>query len=461
MYDFIVIGSGTSGGIISKNLHESGANVLLAEAGKHLNKNTFPKTEAAYSSQLFWGGGIEFDKQARSGYLRAKMVGGTSIVNQCLLDRFDDSAFDDWKQRSGVNFFSVNAMQPYYEKVEKNTILHTFDKSDCNNNAKLFIDGSQKWNYKWKFLRRGQSDCKIKEGNDCIVCLGGCHRDSKQSTLVTSIQKAEKKGLAILPEFEVRQLLHHNDHVCVKGKHTTGEMELKAKKIILAGGSFGTTKILFNSGFKPYCPALGKGFCQHPQYMSFGIYDQIVDSYKGAFQTVCSHDESFRHKGFKLENVFAPPISIGMLFPSYEKEHQKLMKKFRNFSCIEVAVRDEPEGGELTVAKNGNLIITKNLTIQDKQRRDSGLKTVDNILYSSGAKEIIRSPYFFGLHLMGGCSIGVDEKTSVVSPDFQLHGFKNIYVSDSSIFPSAPGINPSLTIMALSQKLSEKLVINN
>jgi choline dehydrogenase-like flavoprotein len=61
---------------------------------------------------------------------------------------------------------------------------------------------------------------------------------------------------------------------------------------------------------------------------------------------------------------------------------------------------------------------------------------------------------------MGGCSIGEDAKSGVVSQDFEVFGKKNLFIADSSVFPAAPGINPSLTIMALSQKLSENLIKN-
>lgn len=458
MYDFIVVGSGSSGGVLSKNLHDSGANVLLLEAGKFYRHNTFPKTEADYSAKLFWGGGIEFDADAKTAFLRAKCVGGTTIVNQCLMDRFDDVCLNDWKSETSIDWMNTEALAPFYEKAESNLQLHTYDKSSFNRNAQLFTEACDKLGHGWKFLRRGQSDCKLEEGNDCIGCLGGCYRDSKQSSLVTSIQKAEKTGLEIKAEFEVDHIEHKPDHVVVYGFHKGIKTELKTKKLCLAGGSFGTTHIMLKSGFKSVLPALGKGFCQHPQYMLFGVFDSPVDSHKGAFQTVASNSPDFRKKGFKLENVFAQPISVGMLFNTYGKNHQELMKKYRYMSCIEAAVRDQAEGGSMVIDKKGKLIVKKVLTDQDKSRRDSGLETIRNIFHTQGAKEIINSPYYFGLHLMGGCSIGTTIQKSVVDPEFTVHGMKNIHIADSSIFPDAPGMNPSLSIMAFSIKLSEQLL---
>jgi len=371
---------------------------------------------------------------------------------------FDDLALDDWKQRSGVDYFSVDAMDPWYDKAEEHLELNTFERNDFNNNAEKFTEGCDKLNYEWKYLRRGMSDCGVEKGNDCVGCLGGCFRDSKQSSLVTAIQPAEKEGLEVRAEFEVGRIEHKADHVIIYGEEKGEKTTLKAKKVILCGGSFGSTKMMLASGYKKSLPALGKGFCQHPQYMLFGLFDEMVEAYKGNFQTVASSDTGFRKRGFKLENVFAGPISVGMLFNQYGKDHHYLMKNYRHLNSIETAIRDEPEGGEISMDKKGNLVITKILTDQDNRRREDGLETIRTVLRAQGAKEVIDSPYYFGLHLMGGCQIGVDADRSVVNPEFQVHGNKNLFIADTSVYPSAPGINPSLTAMTLSYKLSEQLL---
>lgn len=457
MYDYIIIGSGPSGGLLAHQLHKAGAKCLLLEAGKFFRKDTFPRNEADFSAQLYWGGGMEFDEQSKMVFLRAKVMGGTSIVNQALLNRFDDIAFNDWKSESGIDFFELKNMNPYYDKVETDLKMHTFTKEEFNNNAKIFTKACDSLGYGWKYLRRAQDDCAIDKGNDCLACLGGCHRDSKQSSLVAYVQKAEAEGLEIISEVLVDTIENNHGTVKVNGIKNKSKVTYSSRNLVIGAGSFGTAGILLRSGFGKNLPALGKKFSSHPQFMSFGFFDEKIDSHKSAFQTVASDDPNFRKSGFKLENVFAPPIAIAMLMNKPGTEHHRMMKRYRNMACIEVAVRDQ-NTGEISVNNKGKLIVKKEMTDQDKKRREAGLTAVNNIFSKAGAKEIYQSPFYFGLHLMGGCTMGTNEKNSVVNNKFQVHGNPNIYIADSSIFPNAPGINPSLTIFALSQMLSEQLV---
>ncbi len=460
-YDFIIVGSGSGGGTLSYYLNKSGAKVLLIEAGKFYRKNTFPISEAEGSAYLYWGGGIEFDSQAKLGFLRGRLVGGSSIMFQCLMDRFDDVAFNDWKDESGVDFFNLHDTDKYYTQVEGDLQLHTFTEDERNGNANLFVKACDKLGYQWKYLRRGQFDCGREEGNDCVTCLNGCHRDSKQSSMVAFVQKAEKNGLEIETEIEVTQINHRNDGVTVRGlKGMIGNkkaVEFKAKKVILAGGAFGSTRMMLMSGFGKQLPALGKKFCMHPQFMWFGFQKEYVDAHKLFFQSVASDDPNFRANGFKLENVFSGPVSASMLYTVRGAEHHDYLKRFRYMQCVETAVRDE-NVGEIKVDRKGKLIVHKPLTDQDNERKKKGHDAIRKILYEAGAYEVYESQLAFGLHLMGGCTMGVDGKTSVVTPEFNVHGMQNLYICDSSIYPNAPGINPALTIMMLANKLSEQLI---
>jgi choline dehydrogenase-like flavoprotein len=125
-------------------------------------------------------------------------------------------------------------------------------------------------------------------------------------------------------------------------------------------------------------------------------------------------------------------------------------------TCAEAAIRDE-NTGEITVDKKGRLVIKKVLTDQDRRRMKDGTNVLKEVLAATNPRQVIESPLYFGLHLMGGSRMGVDPADSVVDPDYRLRGYNNVYVCDSSLYPNAPGINPALTIMALAQRLSEQL----
>ena len=143
-YDFIIVGAGISGSFIAHELCKVGCRCLMLEAGKHFTRKTYPPTELDGNSQLYWSGGLELNQDAKLVFLRPKCVGGGSIVNQALVDRFDDDAFDSWREVSGVSFFNVKEMEPWYEKAEAELIIQHIPEEYRNRNAMIFQEGFDK-----------------------------------------------------------------------------------------------------------------------------------------------------------------------------------------------------------------------------------------------------------------------------------------------------------------------------
>lgn len=458
IYDAVIVGAGVSGSFIANALTQAGMKCVLLEAGRSFARSEYPDNELDANAQLYWGGGIELNKDASIGLLRPKAVGGGSIVNQALLDRFDDDAFDSWRDASGIDFFSRAAMDPWYDKAAANLAIRTVPEEFANGNARIFRDGFEKNGYRCAPLERAQGDCRFADGNCCIECLRGCPIDSKQSTAVTVLPKARAAGLEIVSRFEALRVEATADVVTVHGRDSEGaSSSYRGRRLVLGAGAVGNSRLLLMSDFAARLPALGKNFYTHPQYMSLAIYDEPVNAHRGPLQSYKSADPGFRAAGFKLENVFAGPVGIAMLVPAFGSAHMRRMRDITHMGCIEVAVRDT-NPGRISVAASGKPIIEKTLNNEDRHRRDRGLEAIRNIFRATGAREIIEGNVAIGLHLMGGCNMGVDPRRSVVSPEFRLHGFDNIHAADSSVFPNAPGINPSFTIMALSCRAAEQIL---
>jgi len=64
----------------------------------------------------------------------------------------------------------------------------------------------------------------------------------------------------------------------------------------------------------------------------------------------------------------------------------------------------------------------------------------------------------FTAHQMGACRMGADPETSVADGRGQLHDTQGVWIGDASAFPTAPGVNPMVSIMALAHRTADMIV---
>jgi choline dehydrogenase-like flavoprotein len=84
------------------------------------------------------------------------------------------------------------------------------------------------------------------------------------------------------------------------------------------------------------------------------------------------------------------------------------------------------------------------------------------LLAACNATEIIESSTtwdsFNSTHVFGTCRMGVDPASSVVDPNLRSHRWRNLWITDASVFPSSGGgESPSLTIEALALRTAARL----
>ena len=90
----------------------------------------------------------------------------------------------------------------------------------------------------------------------------------------------------------------------------------------------------------------------------------------------------------------------------------------------------------------------------------SGVPTVTRV-DELAALDDVRVPRedleLFAVHLMGTARMGASPRTSVVGPTGEVWDLPGCYVADASLFPTAIGVNPQITVMALATRVAFRL----
>ena len=89
-----------------------------------------------------------------------------------------------------------------------------------------------------------------------------------------------------------------------------------------------------------------------------------------------------------------------------------------------------------------------------KQLADSTAEEVDGTSFVMVSEAILGTP--LTAHILGGCVIGSDATSGVIDSNHRVFGYQNLYVCDGSAISANPGVNPALTITAMTERAMSK-----
>lgn len=484
--DVVVIGSGAGGAVTAYELARKGLDVLILEAGPYVPSEQFSEDFNDSLERLYQDHGGQTNKDGDLLLLQGRCVGGSTVVNGCVSFRTPDFILEQWGRDFGLTNLSPEAMQPWFERVEKLLSIEENGEHEIAAHSRLVRDGARKLGWSVKPFKRNIRECALT-GH----CLSGCKSDRKQSMLVTYLPWALAHGARLYADTRVTgidqsdgRVLGVSAQVTDQQGHRVADVAVSAKLVVLAAGAVQSPLLLQQSGLANSSGQVGRNFACHPSMYVAGRYPQPVYAWRGALLGV--HVDEFlapEKGGFILEAGGLGAAEMSMITePGTGVPFVEYMEKARFNSGIVTLIHDH-NVGEIRW-EDGRKVVDYRVADSDFPAMLAALKASAQIHFAAGAEEVyvpsveklvIRSEAeidtvlarlqnqpqrlrLVSYHPQGSCRMGADPAKSVAAPHGESHDVKGLYLADASLLPTSIIVNPQVTVYALASYISSEIL---
>ncbi|HEY4240949.1 MAG TPA: GMC family oxidoreductase [Kofleriaceae bacterium] len=474
--DVVVIGTGAGGAAAAKELAEAGVAVILLEEGDYADRQDFARRPMVNTRKLYRDGGATFSiGNTPIAIPLGRTVGGTTTVNSGTCFRTPDRVMQRWVDALGLDEFAPDQLAPYYERVEEILGVAPVPSEHQSGNARVIVRGADKLGYRHKPLQRNAPGC---DGQG--VCVFGCPTDAKRSTNVSYVPMALRAGAELYTGVRADRILVDGGRAAgVIGRTSSGaRVTVRARAVVVACGSLLTPVFLMRNGLGGASGELGRNLSVHPAAACLGEMRERVEGWKGVPQGY-SIDE-FSDEGIIMEGTSTPLELTASVMSEIGPRMIELAESYDRVASFGLMIADTSRGRVRLVG--GRSVVTYNVNDGDVARLQRGIERLSAIFFAAGASSVFtpvrgfdelrsaadlerlrtarlhaRDLSLSAYHPLGTAAIGRDPRSSVLDTDHQLHDTPNLYVIDGSAIPSALGVNPQVTIMALATRAAHRL----
>ena len=476
--DVVVIGSGAGGGVVAAELAAAGQHVIVLEKGGYSNESDFDGAEYKAMRDLYEKRGILTTEDVGIIVLAGSSLGGGTTINWTASLPTPAHVLSEWETEFGVSGAAGPEWQASLEAVSER-INVTTEYSDQNRQNSLLREGSEALGYSWRTLARNVNSC-----DDCGYCMFGCRFGAKQSTPLTYLQDAHENGTDIITNCYADRLMISEGKVAGVEATVNGHaLRVHSPRVVLAAGSIHSPAFLKRSGLTN--SNIGNHLHLHPVPATFGIFDEPVEAWKGTMQSVAVDEFENINDGYGFV-VEVPPIHPGLVAQGIPwkdaKSHQELMTQVGNMAFFFALVRDR-DGGRVDVDAQGNPVLNYTLSKHDTATVVKGAKELVKLMVAAGAQKVggiynsaepvtvssaedlalfqdhidqrgylVNDNPIFSAHQMSSCRMGGKASMAAFNPEGESYEVKNLFIADASALPSAPGVNPMISIMGLAHR---------
>ncbi|PRT53428.1 Long-chain-alcohol oxidase FAO2 [Wickerhamiella sorbophila] len=494
--DVVVIGSGSTGGVIANRLAKEGFRVLILEKGDQIRPSDLGKSDLVTDSRIYELSNKMMSTDKSINIVAGSTVGGGAAINWSCSLRLPFAVRRQWAA-DGVPWATSTLFDDAQDYVWKK-MGTTYDYGEHSFTNQLILDGSKKLGY--PAAPTGQNTGAHIPNT---VFQGYGYRYGEKGGVVNWLYEAVQNGAKVIDRCQVVRIRHNRGKASgVEAVVNDGtKLVVNAKRVVSCCGSLQTPILLKRSGFKN--KKIGDGLKLHPVTCVYGDFDEVVNKESDTIMTsVCVEDDNLdgEFHGPRIEAIHhLLPLTLKFL-PWYNGEsYRKICARYKHLSALLILTRDKG-AGKVIYNKNDPMTPTIEYTPSkfDLDALRKGALTGANLLYIQGARRIYMPHYSIPMfesdkpaserrladadyqawyanaetvdfeifkvgtgsaHQMASCRMSnKGPQFAPVDERGRLYECPNVHVVDTSVFPSASGVNPMISCMSVAQVLGGFLV---
>ena len=509
-YDVIIVGSGAGGGTLAHALAGSGKRILLLERGDFLPREMdtwAPKpvfVDGKYISADTW-----FDQDGKPFQPQVHyFVGGATKLYGAALYRLRPGDFGEIKHASGISPawpLSYDDFEPWYSKAEQLYQVHGNGGEDPTEGHRSqpypapAVSHEPRIQEIYEDLAKGgyhpfHAPCGImldeadRPRSACIRCAWcdgyPCLVHAKADAEVIAVRPLlDRPNVTLLTGAEVTRLETDASGRTVTGVAVTrnGDREVYHGDIVaVSAGAANSAKILLNSASDAHPHGLANRSDQVGRNYTFHNCKAIVALSREKNDTTFQKTLGVNDFYFATKDYDWPMGNIQMVGKSNaeamrgEQPEKTMFAPGWTLSDVAAHAVDfwlttedlpVPEN-RVTTDKDGHVHLAYSPTNGEEADRLYGeLKKILNHV-GMAAHHVLRKNFYADMdiplagcaHQAGTCRFGADPATSVLDVNCKAHEVDNLYVVDTSFFPSIGAVNPGLTAMANALRVGDHIL---